>query len=694
MDASRQTYSEANSTGVSMYLSFDSSISSAAYKTLEATTNDLSMLFDADRDEETVENSQELNQNSTLEALDSHLKYLESVKDMDKFSQLSVVPKRVLQEYNVVSSTPTKEQLLRSVEIVRGSSAERCLDLKYAFMAIDEKNKSNLASDKENVLPLNGVTVLSDEKPNVSAITTKEQITSVVEEKPINKNVGEDTTTNGDETKKVEDDGKNAVSIENKAEGDKKVKAPIEKKAINKRISMVKKPSCEPNLLTNRPSRIATNSNKRLSVNNVGIKTDIDKEISSEIPKLLNRVLKFTEATIADDNKKTTAALDKRKSILSNTKGRSSMLPTNVTQAGKRPFAFTQRMSVLVKTTLNSPARKISRYSVVPPGQQNRKSVAPNVLLHPNRKSMLPVGIVQPSKGGPNAKIQTKPITESIKCVPANRKSIYPIDKPNIDSHKTTSASTLARFNTKPRPSVVGKNDTSFICNVCGRKFSIKSLLDAHKRSHEGDGLPAFVKKSTTSISNNAAALSQTNGVNKCKYCDKKFVLLRTLHIHLLQNCSKIPSNEKRKLKFHEMDHQEKAQLPAFFHTNSYNGKINSQAQTGSTPNAPSQRSHSDLSSISVSSLDSTNDKKALAEITMIANTATSAVDGLVPEMAAPSARMVKKTTAHAGVHRTPNKSIICHICKMSFKCIMDNVQHNMTVHFQNTENKKSESNA
>lgn len=180
MNSSRQAFSEANTTGVSMYLSFDSSISSAAYKTLEATTCDLSMLSNMDHEEVTVKNSQEIHQNSTLEALDSRLNDLESVKDIDTCSQLSAVPKRILQEYNVVSSTPTKEQLLRSVEVVRGSSAEKCVGLKFAFMDVDDKNLKN-PTDKENALPLKERSALPNENVEDSLLTITEETQAIDE---------------------------------------------------------------------------------------------------------------------------------------------------------------------------------------------------------------------------------------------------------------------------------------------------------------------------------------------------------------------------------------------------------------------------------------------------------------------------------------------------------------------------------
>ncbi|XP_054081312.1 uncharacterized protein LOC105213875 isoform X3 [Zeugodacus cucurbitae] len=636
MDISRQTFSEANTTGVSMYLSFDSSISSAAYKTLEATTCELSMLSNMDHEEATVENSQEIHQNSTLEALDSHLNYLESVKDKDvgSCSQLSAVPKRILQEYNVVSSTPTKEQLLRSVEVVRGSSADRCVDLKFAFMEVDD-NKVKNATDKENALPLKEVTAISNKNMEASLPAIVEEKAPAIDEINASKHKED---SNIDEEKTPKASSKESITDQELRDAETKVSD------VNKRKSVAKKLISEPDLLANRPSRIAMNVNNGYSINNFATKTNIEKEIN-EIPKLMNKVLKFAEIT--------TTVTDKTKSA----------------------------------SLTDTPRR-----SALPNTQQNRKSTVPTGVSSNSRKSMLPIGrTVQTISRDVNTKCTTKPLTESTKYAPSNRKSLYPVEKSRNDIAKSGSIPPLSAQNTKSRPSTTGKLESTFVCKVCGCKFSLKSLLDAHKRSHEGDGVPAFVKK-TTNTSSSTSSITQSNNSNKCRYCDKKFVLLRALHIHLLENCPKIPPNEKRKLKFHEMEHVEKAQLPTFFHANASGAKINSQTQN-TTTNAPPQRSHSDLSSISVSSTDSTNDKKALAEITIIANTAASAMEVLMPEMAPPTARMVKKTTAHAGVHRTPNKAIICHMCKMSFKCIMDHIQHNMTVHFKNPETPKGNEN-
>lgn len=48
------------------------------------------------------------------------------------------------------------------------------------------------------------------------------------------------------------------------------------------------------------------------------------------------------------------------------------------------------------------------------------------------------------------------------------------------------------------------------------------------------------------------------------------------------------------------------------------------------------------------------------------------------------SVQKIKKKTAHAGVYRTPSKSVPCHLCKLTFKSILDYTNHNLTVHGSN----------
>ncbi|XP_022216799.1 uncharacterized protein LOC111070508 [Drosophila obscura] len=95
----------------------------------------------------------------------------------------------------------------------------------------------------------------------------------------------------------------------------------------------------------------------------------------------------------------------------------------------------------------------------------------------------------------------------------------------------------------------------AFTCGVCGAKFQIKSLLGAHRRTHDEDFSVRFrthrPPTSTTTL---------TSG-HLCKYCDRKFDLERTLHIHQLCHCKKIPPQLRRKLPYTELLHEKKAPL-------------------------------------------------------------------------------------------------------------------------------------
>ncbi|XP_034656032.1 uncharacterized protein LOC117893503 [Drosophila subobscura] len=95
----------------------------------------------------------------------------------------------------------------------------------------------------------------------------------------------------------------------------------------------------------------------------------------------------------------------------------------------------------------------------------------------------------------------------------------------------------------------------AYTCNVCGAKFRIKSLLGAHRRTHDEDFAVRFSKHRAR-----GSNTTLTNG-HVCKYCDRKFDLERTLHIHQLCHCKKIPPQLRRKLPYTELLHEKKAPL-------------------------------------------------------------------------------------------------------------------------------------
>ncbi|XP_017112991.1 uncharacterized protein LOC108136391 [Drosophila elegans] len=95
----------------------------------------------------------------------------------------------------------------------------------------------------------------------------------------------------------------------------------------------------------------------------------------------------------------------------------------------------------------------------------------------------------------------------------------------------------------------------SYSCRICGAMFHIRSLLGAHRYTHDHDFEARFRGRRQRG-SGTAGSL--------CKFCDRKFDLERTLHIHQLSNCKQIPPQQHRKLAFTELAHEKKAPLPSF----------------------------------------------------------------------------------------------------------------------------------
>lgn len=382
----------------------------------------------------------------------------------------------------------------------------------------------------------------------------------------------------------------------------------VAKKSVNRKSSSkpkiavltrnVRRSICEPNLQTNKPTRILNSDYKRKSLLPTSRKSTIPMDAEIEIPLLMNKILKITNDTttqmvteeVEQEQRKEQQinelkpnTTEKRRSVMTTMKTRTSLIPSAAATGDKRPFSFTQRMSVVVKTTLNSPARKMARKSsigvmssmqrrsVIPQkttNTENSKLKKPEVIA---RKSMLPrTSVISTTTKLYNNTMAPLQEASGVKPIPrTQRKSLYPLTK-DSEKNKITSTGGLSH----------NKIDISYTCNVCKEKFRIKSLLDAHKRSHEGDiATPAFIKKPTVT------SLPSGNG-NQCKYCDKKFALTKALHIHLLQNCSKIPPSEKRKLQYTDLNHVEKAQLPNVFahHHNTQSNTSSAVSSTNATP--------------------------------------------------------------------------------------------------------------
>lgn len=280
---------------------------------------------------------------------------------------------------------------------------------------------------------------------------------------------------------------------------------------------------------------------------------------AEEIPKLLDKLLQISAATETD------VAIPPKQPLL------------------KRPYTsvVSRRLSVAVKTTINSPLRKFPRKSLMPTVHRNRQSLLPakkeNKLdEHTNvnsRKSMIPSKIAKT----PIQRKSLMPTRQSVNIPKSHisssssnstvRRSVMPS---NFDSRR----SVMPNNNNSGKPNPSPKKNKSFktyTCSECCISYRIKSLYDAHMRTHEEDLSVPIMARKPTAISYASSTSSNSTSTGQCKYCDKSFALVRTLHIHLMNNCPKIPANEKRKLKYTEMNHVEKARLPSVFHQNTSN---------------------------------------------------------------------------------------------------------------------------
>lgn len=357
---------------------------------------------------------------------------------------------------------------------------------------------------------------------------------------------------------------------------------PLRKSKIAKRN--IRRSNCEPNLVANKPSRILSSENKRKSLLPTSKKSNFALDAEAEIPMLMSKMLKISNATTVDkvlneptmNNQKIPINNDKRRSVLGPTKTRTSLIPSIA--GDKRPFSFTHRMSVVVKTTLNSPARKIAR-----------KSSMGGVTTYIPRKSLLvPKSTAESSKiKTPEAVLHKNALIKTTKFS-SSTKTMDPKEESKIKPMTTQRCCLLPSVTkisekTKVDESLNQKQDTVYTCSFCKEKFRIKSLLDAHKRSHESDNTtPSFVRKPPAVQPSTSASL--LGNINQCRYCDKKFALIKALHIHLLQNCSKIPPSEKKKLHYTDLNHVEKAQLPNFFNSYQSNGQNSTTSSVNATP--------------------------------------------------------------------------------------------------------------
>lgn len=540
----------------SMYFSFNST---ATCKILEI-YNDNSVLVDGE----------DFNPNDTLEALDEKEKTLEQIQTINELNigvSTSKNPsKNALWPYNFNSSTPTKGQILQSVNIDRCSSPAtiNVCDLGISILEATQESMKKATSDNKENQPLDH-----------QKLTDSETSSKIV------------------------------VSINEKAQ-DREMQ--IKKVKFSNLLHL--KSSAKSNISKGTP-RLKTSSTIQETF-----------RVTNKAPKLRKLSLCKTKEAINNDVYKSSAIQNSDKV----TKLMSSVSRTTRKSSPKRKLVANQenpfyllgkatRMSI-VKTTLNSPARKVSRKTLVPTQIRKIKNI---------RHSLVPSKTTYLSSISENQNDNALLVRKSISYP---RKSIL---HTNLKEHLTTSnptsrvgphifTSTSFKNTLKNKSTLLKTNyfKENFICGICSRKFPLMSLFEAHKRIHE-------TVVSTSALSTKLT--SSTKNENKCRYCDKKFAIQKALSNHLVENCSKIPADHKKKLLFPSQPKVEtpvKTKMPA-------NNKINS------------------------NSIYDSSSKKSIH----------------IPGK--------KKKSPHSGVYCTPNKQITCHVCKMHFTNILAYTEHKLS---------------
>lgn len=339
-------------------------------------------------------------------------------------------------------------------------------------------------------------------------------------------------------------------------------------------------------------------------------------DMVNEVSELIVKALKLTECSSkpVKSTKLPAAALPRP---------RRSFLPT------ASGTTFKQRMSIVVKTTLNSPARKLATGNPIA-----RRSYLPTT-------KSVPIG---------NSVYRQSLLARTIAENASNDCIVLRAKKPVAGVSTSTAPPTL-----------------QFKCRLCFLCFPNKKALDMHMDTH------IDTQKSALAMRNKNSYL--------CKYCDKKFVLERALHIHLMENCDKIPPGEKRKLSFTELNHVQKAKLPKLTSSSSA-GNCDSSSKPRASIMQPLEKQ-----SVMGKFKPRPGRKSFVTFSALVAPNGGGAVDPAAKDqmqMVPPSVKKAPKSVAHAGVYRTPTKSVPCHICKQSFKSILDYTNHCLTVHSKN----------
>ncbi|KAH8416852.1 hypothetical protein KR222_009118 [Zaprionus bogoriensis] len=118
--------------------------------------------------------------------------------------------------------------------------------------------------------------------------------------------------------------------------------------------------------------------------------------------------------------------------------------------------------------------------------------------------------------------------------------------------------------NRRSQLSIKHAHRPSYSCSSCGATFHIKSLLGAHRRTHDDDFKVRFRSRRARDSTTAMAAATASSG-KQCKFCDRFFDLERALRIHQLCHCNKITPQQRRKLGYTDLAHEKKnAPLPTF----------------------------------------------------------------------------------------------------------------------------------
>ncbi|TDG49194.1 hypothetical protein AWZ03_004283 [Drosophila navojoa] len=558
---------------------------------------------------------QDLKHDETLEEKKNDMKtildtLMKNDISKDQGSPLRPFDKSILNKHNALSSTPTKNMTMHAMRpnstVVdaekentqpdeQNSTLSSTIDATVSTVKTNtmfseanvtlEENSVKENNNKSSVYPLSANVVLE----NITEVSAEETAISVLSASPI---VAADRPASND---------KPPITVPSASSVERPSSSVSTLTAVDHPVS-IEKPHITVSAVDNRPKSsvepfIAIPSTAPLVAFEQEIKAkeaSVVNDMVNEVSELIVKALKLTECSSKPDKSTKLPAVPLPRP-------RRSYLPT------ASGTTFKQRMSIVVKTTLNSPARKLAIGNPV-----SRRSCLPST-------KSVPIG---------NSTYRQSLLLRSCTENSSSNAIVLRAKKPVVGVATATARPIL-----------------QFKCRLCTASFIEKKSLDMHMDTHMKSALATRNKNSYF-----------------CKYCDKKFVLERALHIHLMENCDKIPPGEKRKLSFTELNHVQKAKLP----------KMTSNTAVGSSDSSSKPRA---------------SIMHQLEKQPFIAPNSGGAVDPAPKDqmqMVPPSVKKAPKSVAHAGVYRTPTKSVPCHICKQSFKSILDYTNHCLTVHSKN----------